>query len=182
VTLLAATLALLAYSGHEGGSLTHGAGYLTERLPAPFASWFAAGDSPAGDAETPARPTSQASVYDAAIRPILESRCVECHGPKKTKGELRLDSHDLLMEGGESGPAIVPGNPFAGELYRRIVLPADHDEVMPSKGDLLAAREIRLIEWWIVEGASAAMTPAQARHLPADVRTLLAPAAPSNQE
>jgi hypothetical protein len=43
------------------------------------------------------------------IRPILENKCVSCHGAERQKGGLRLDTHALALKGGDSGPAMVPG-------------------------------------------------------------------------
>src|SRR5262249_14440371 len=58
------------------------------------------------------KPTpEQARWFESKIRPLLADRCVKCHGPKKQKGELRLDSRAALLEGGDQGPAAVPGAP-----------------------------------------------------------------------
>lgn len=43
------------------------------------------------------------------IRPLLEARCFECHGPTKQKADLRLDRRSSALKGGENGPAIIPG-------------------------------------------------------------------------
>ena len=48
-------------------------------------------------------------LFDGQIRPLLQKRCVECHGAKKQKGELRLDAKLFAFKGGHDGPAIVPG-------------------------------------------------------------------------
>ena len=96
------------------------------------------------------------SFFHARVAPVFEQKCVSCHGAKKDKGDLRLDDYERAMTGGESGPAIAPGDPAGSELFRRITLPEDHDDVMPSDGEpLLSADEIRLIEVWIQAGASA---------------------------
>ena len=44
------------------------------------------------------------------VQPLLEAKCVSCHGPEKQEGGLRLDSLAAAREGGEQGPAVVPGN------------------------------------------------------------------------
>src|SRR5262249_39561283 len=54
-------------------------------------------------------PATQAEFFEQKIRPLLSSRCFECHGPKKHKGGLRLDSRSSILTGGDSGPALVPG-------------------------------------------------------------------------
>ena len=48
--------------------------------------------------------------FETNIRPVLASSCIECHGPKKASGGLRLDSQAGLTKGGDSGPALEPGN------------------------------------------------------------------------
>ena len=49
--------------------------------------------------------------FEAHVRPLLVEHCQQCHGPKKQEGGLRLDSRLSLMQGGEHGPAMVPGQP-----------------------------------------------------------------------
>src|SRR5688572_20958505 len=71
------------------------------------------------------------------IQPILQRSCVECHGPEKPKGKLRLDTREGALKGGNNGVVIVPGKADESDVYRRITLPADHDDVMPNKGDKL---------------------------------------------
>ena len=87
------------------------------------------------------------------IRPILEQSCVECHGPKKQKGKLRLDSKEAAFKGGEDGPVIIPGKADKSDLYRRITLAAGSDDVMPNKGDLLTKAQTDLFHDWINQGA-----------------------------
>ena len=47
--------------------------------------------------------------FELRIRPLLAEHCVRCHGPKKQRAGLRLDSLDELLTGGDQGPAVVPG-------------------------------------------------------------------------
>ena len=55
--------------------------------------------------------------FEKHIRPVLATQCLKCHGQQKQEGNLRLDSLAALVEGGDSGPAIVPGD--AGETGER---------------------------------------------------------------
>ncbi len=96
---------------------------------------------------------SSAVNFERDIRPLLHSRCIECHGPEKQKGGLRLDTKTTALKGGASGPAIVPGKSAASELIRR-VSSTDTAERMPSKGEPLTAREITLLRAWIDAGAT----------------------------
>lgn len=87
------------------------------------------------------------------IQPILQESCVKCHGPEKPKGKLRLDSREAALKGGKDGVVIEPGKADKSELYRRITLPADNDDVMPNKGDLLTKAQTDLMRDWINQGA-----------------------------
>jgi mono/diheme cytochrome c family protein len=99
---------------------------------------------------------AETTFYQARIAPILDRHCVSCHGPEKQKAKLRLDSFEAILRGAESGVMVKPGDPRGSELFRRIMLPATDDEVMPSDGKpLLSKDEIRNIELWIAGGASA---------------------------
>ncbi len=87
------------------------------------------------------------------VKPLLESRCGDCHRGTKAKGGLRLDGAEFAHKGGDSGPAFEPGNTGNSELLRR-VRTADSDEVMPPKGNRLTESEASLLTRWIEEGAS----------------------------
>ncbi len=97
----------------------------------------------------------QAAVdFGKEVLPILQSRCLECHGPEKQKAKLRLDSKEALLKGGSDGEVVKPGDAAASELYKRVSLPADDDDRMPSKGDPLTAEQITVLKNWINEGAA----------------------------
>jgi hypothetical protein len=87
------------------------------------------------------------------VQAVLEAKCLECHNPSKVKGELLMDTAEAMLKGGEGGPALVPGKPDESSLIKRIVLAADHDDIMPPKGGPLAANEVALLKQWIAEGA-----------------------------
>src|SRR5947207_14225950 len=55
------------------------------------------------------------------VKPLLESRCVSCHGPDKAKAGLRLDSREAALKGGENGAAVVPGNSSASLLLQAVM-------------------------------------------------------------
>jgi mono/diheme cytochrome c family protein len=92
--------------------------------------------------------------FAKSIKPIFESRCIECHGPKKQKGKLRLDSKEAAQKGGDSGKSIVAGKPDESDMIHRITLPEDNDDKMPPKGDRLTKDQIEAIRKWIAEGAN----------------------------
>jgi len=80
---------------------------------------------------------------------ILQTYCVDCHGPKKSKGRLRLDQLEYALKGGKNGPALVLGNAAKSEMIRRIKLPKDDVDAMPTKGKRPTVAEIKLLEDWI---------------------------------
>ena len=91
--------------------------------------------------------------FNAEIRPLLNERCITCHGGIKTKAELNLKFRDLALIGGKSGlPAIVPGDADASELIR-MVSHEDASERMPREGAPLTQTEIDRLKDWINQGA-----------------------------
>jgi len=101
--------------------------------------------------------------FEKTILPILEEKCMSCHRAeyktpegrtKKPKGDLRLDDAKALMEGGESGKAVVAGKPDESKLFELISLDAEHDDVMPPKDGPLPKEDIAAIKKWIEEGAA----------------------------
>ena len=99
-------------------------------------------------------PASAADPVDYArdIKPLLKERCYACHGALKQKGKLRLDTVAAMTTGGNSGPAIKPGEPAASLLIDRIRDPDDATR-MPPEGKPLAASQIALLKGWITQGA-----------------------------
>ena len=87
------------------------------------------------------------------IQPILERNCVRCHDADKTKGGLRMDTHELIMEGGDTADAIVPGDPAASEILIRIHLRPIDEGVMPDEGRALEPTEVALLDSWMKAGA-----------------------------
>ena len=88
------------------------------------------------------------------IGPILAKNCLECHGPEKQKGKLRLDSKEAAFKGGDSGIAgVVPGKSADSRIYKVITLPKGHDDVMPPKGEPLSKATTDLVKAWIDSGA-----------------------------
>lgn len=104
-------------------------------------------------AASPVFANPPAPVDFAQVRAILESKCLECHNPNKVKGDLLMDTAEAMMKGGDSGPSLVAGKPEESELLKRVLLPADHDDIMPPKGGPLAAAETEVLKRWIAEGA-----------------------------
>jgi Protein of unknown function (DUF1553)/Protein of unknown function (DUF1549)/Planctomycete cytochrome C len=91
--------------------------------------------------------------FEKYIRPLLIEYCYECHSAssKEFKGGLRLDDRKAWQEGGNSGPAIVPGEPDAS-LVIKAVMSSDPDERMPPD-DRLSNDAINHLKHWIAMGA-----------------------------
>jgi hypothetical protein len=85
------------------------------------------------------------------IQPIFARACYSCHGPERQRADLRLDVKAVALEGGASGPVILPGKSAESRL---IQLVAGMGELfMPEQGDPLSAEEIGWLRAWIDQGA-----------------------------
>ena len=93
-----------------------------------------------------ATPEDGVAFFEKRIRPLLAEHCYECHGEKKAKGNLRLNSRDGWARGGDSGPALVPGKPDDSLLIKG-VRHWDKDFKMPPDTRLSTAQINDLIEW-----------------------------------
>ena len=95
---------------------------------------------------------ASADPFDETIRPLLETHCIKCHGEKKQKGNLRLDARTSALQGGDDGPAIVPGKPDQSHLLDRITS-TDPALQMPPEGERLPPSAIKTLHAWIAAGA-----------------------------
>jgi hypothetical protein len=95
-------------------------------------------------------PVPSKDVYLSSVAPILERACVECHGAKKAKGDLRLDSWQALLAGGKNPPLFVFGHSRDSLIIQRL-LTSDEGEVMPpiSEGEPLTSDEVETLRRWI---------------------------------
>ncbi|MFC5412986.1 c-type cytochrome domain-containing protein [Larkinella bovis] len=147
-------LLLLLAAGHDGGSLTHGSDFLTQYTPEPFRSL--AGIPPREESVEDIQPiadVNQAMVYQQIVHPILKTRCVQCHNPEKSKGDLRLDTPAMIQKGSEDGPIIVAGKADQSKMIKVCLLPEEDDHHMPPKGKpQLTENQLMLLTWWINEG------------------------------
>ncbi len=156
--VMAAALGCLSLGAHFGGTMTRGESYLSKYAPGPLKPLLRAPEvkkEPAKGAEKPAAAVAEPLVYQDVLQPVLKHYCVDCHGPEKQKGKLRLDSLAELMKGGENGAAIVAGAPKKSLLLTRLLLPPTDDDHMPPEGKPGPKLEERaLIKFWIERGAS----------------------------
>lgn len=149
ILLFVPLVIFLSLTGHWGGSLTHGEDYL-------FAVLSSRGQHPL-DPATKIRSISNipdAVLYDDVIEPILEARCYDCHSATKEKGDLRLDKVEYIVRGGENGKVISKGPADSSALFKRLMLPIEHDDHMPpGEKPQLSSSEIALIKYWLEEEA-----------------------------
>lgn len=87
------------------------------------------------------------------VWPILEAKCVTCHGPEDAFNRLRLDSAAAILKGGKNGKVLVPGDLEGSPMYVRTTLPADDLDIMPAEGDPLTPDEVEALGAWISAGA-----------------------------
>jgi uncharacterized membrane protein len=116
-------------------------------------------------------------VFQDVILPIFAAKCNKCHGEEKQKGDLRMDTFESLLIGGENAAEkknnIVPGKPDESLTIQSIVAPIDDDVHMPPEGkDQLTPAEISAIRYWVQAGASATQKISDAQ-FPADAKEAL---------
>jgi uncharacterized membrane protein/mono/diheme cytochrome c family protein len=178
---LLATVGLMVWTSDQGGKLTHGEGFLTEHMPGKLRRLLlvpppekrrvanSAVPTPANlsAAPGPAPTANSVAFFASRVAPIFDDKCVQCHGPEKKKGKLRLDSFDYVMRGGKDGVVVKPGDAKNSELYRRVTLPRDHKDAMPAEGKPgLTAAEVKVVEFWIASGAGETVAAEKASALP----------------
>ncbi len=98
-------------------------------------------------------------LFEAKVRPLLVANCHRCHGPRKSRGGLRLDSAAALARGGASGPVVVPGDPDKSPLIRAVRRDGDL-KMPPGKG--LTVAQVADLTAWVRAGAPWPPEPARA--------------------
>ena len=107
-----------------------------------------------GAAEPSPTPTAaQLEFFEKEVRPALADHCYKCHGEKKQKSGLRLDSREFVLKGGELGPVVVPGKPEVS----RLILSVNHAKApdvyaMPGEDEKLPPKAIAALTEWVRKG------------------------------
>lgn len=139
---LAASGVVMMAAGHHGGQITHGD-------PLDKAPWKKDDEDKPSAAEL-ANPV----VYKDIIHPILDAKCITCHGDSKKKGGLRMDSYAFLLDGGDEEDCLVPGDLKKSAMITYLHKPLEDDLHMPPKDKTqLTKEEIQILEWWVKIGA-----------------------------
>ena len=131
---------IMIYTGHQGGSLTHGPDYLSLKIIAQQ------------ERKKPSN-VEEAMLFEDVVQPMLIQRCGQCHREGKMKGQLSVQTLETLLKGGKSRPAVVAGMLNKSELYNRITLDPSNEKYMPADGKTpLTKAEVEIIQWWIEKG------------------------------
>ncbi|MGB0991016.1 MAG: c-type cytochrome domain-containing protein [Akkermansiaceae bacterium] len=130
------TIATLFAAAHHGGEITHGD-------PLDKAPWNSKDDKEKAVITDP-------EVYQHIVHPILEAKCISCHGEKKQKSGLRMDTYAGLIDGGEETDCLIPGDVKESAMISFLHLPEDDDQHMPPEGKTqLTEEEIQILTWWV---------------------------------
>lgn len=127
----------------------------------------------------PAKPLTAAQKADFAkvIQPMFDAHCVSCHGPKKEKGKLRLDSLEATLKGGKN-PTFVIGKPDSSMLLSRVFLERTAGDVMPPKAEKPLSEKQKEALYAFVEGQPIAEELAKAAQADTKAAQAAAKAAP----
>ena len=135
-------LLVLLFFTHQGALLTHGENALSMPMPAAVIEEVKTVDS-------------SLTVYEKAINPILAQKCVSCHGPDKVKGNLQLQSPELILKGGKNGNILNGIQNEEALLLQRIHLPNADEKHMPPADKLqLTLEELTLLTKWVKAGGN----------------------------
>jgi mono/diheme cytochrome c family protein len=126
---------------------------------------------PVAPVEEPDEPEPEGiPVFAKVIQPVLEAKCVACHGEEKRKGRLAMHTFEALAAGSGNGPILEADADDASriEMIFRTELPEADEEHMPPQGKpQLTPEELAIIKWWVKEGAHEDIESTEA---PEDIR------------
>lgn len=144
---------LVSFTGHLGGTITHGEDYLVEPLPNSLKSALGYTVIEEKDILLTEENWETALFYSDVVEPLLYNHCASCHNSKKAKGDLVVTSQESLLIGGENGPVVHSQNPEKSELLLRMLLPKTDDKHMPPDGKRQPSKEdIAILQKWIEKG------------------------------
>jgi uncharacterized membrane protein len=131
---------VLIIAGHQGASITHGDNFLL---------------APVENNKTKKISLDEAVVFTDMVKPILDLKCMSCHNNKKAKGELIMETQQLLLKGGKDGALWDTTDANISLLLQRIHLPLEEKKHMPPDGKpQLNEQEIAILYNWIQRGAN----------------------------
>jgi hypothetical protein len=121
---------------------------------------------PPAPGRQPEQAPAAAPLFETDVLPLLEGKCLRCHGEKVKKADLDLRTRAGVLKGSESGPVVVPGKPQESPLYEMV----HGGKMPPGKKDKLGPAEVEIIRRWVGAGArfssdvSASSGPAVTQH------------------
>ena len=86
--------------------------------------------------------------FTGDILPIIESRCINCHGGQRTEKGLDMNTFDSLMSGSENGPVVTPGDAAHSKFVELVA-----NQKMPKRGPKLTPPQVQLFMDWVNQGA-----------------------------
>ncbi|MBC7826103.1 MAG: chitobiase/beta-hexosaminidase C-terminal domain-containing protein [Chitinophagaceae bacterium] len=137
-------LGIILVTGHQGAAITHGQNFLFAPV-------------------TPEKKKvlvqfEEAIVFADMVKPILQEKCLSCHNSKKAKGDLVMESEELLLKGGKNGKLWDTTATDFGLLLQRVHLPLEQKKHMPPQGKpQLTEEELEIIARWIKKGSDFAL-------------------------
>lgn len=176
--VLALCVLLTFATGHLGGTLTHGSNFLWGGGSPMTATAAESNDQAEAEGENNESPSeddvatadnddkqllaSNRALWTAA-HGVMVQHCMDCHNNNRQRGYLNLETHQAIMRGGSSGPAVVPMDPAKSRMLTLAMLPEDNWDRMPPEGDPLNEDELSALRAWILAGApDASGKPVQA--------------------
>ena len=117
----------------------------------PPATDTSAPTEPAAATEAPAtQPAAGGATvsFAADVLPIIQSRCINCHGGQRTEEGLDMNTHASLLAGSENGPVVIPGD-VANSLFVELVA----SQEMPKRGPKLTPAQVQIFTDWVNQGA-----------------------------
>jgi len=134
-------IGVMSFAAHVGGEIVHEEGF-------PFKPNKVASPRP-DKVVIDVAPGAKRDDYAQVIAPILEAHCVECHGAKKVKGKLRMDTLEALKKGGSEGAAFVAGDLQKSLMHVRVTLDPSDEEFMPTEGNPLTKDQVQAFALFI---------------------------------
>ena len=107
-------------------------------------------EAPATEAPAATQPAAQGATVSFAndVLPIIQSRCINCHGGDRTEEGLTLNDHASLMAGSDNGPVVTPGDAVNSLLVELLAT-----QKMPKRGPKLTPPQVQVITDWVNQGA-----------------------------
>jgi len=125
-----------------------GCGTQTSTKPATTQASQKTNPEPASVTEAPTEAPATTVSFANDVLPIIQSRCVNCHGGQRIEKGLLMNTYDEIMAGSDNGPVVIPGD-VEGSLLVELVTA----NKMPKRGPKLTPQQIQVITDWVAAGA-----------------------------